>query len=483
IADEYSNNLTMNKAWYFLDKSYQHFFPHIEEPDIYSAFNSQFEGDAESSERTVSFKYLDERQYPFLHRVDTATDVLGPFFKKDSTPPNIVILLVEGLGRAFTNQGAYLGNFTPFIDSLSGHSLYWQNFLSEGGRTFAVLPSVLGSLPFGKNGFNELGDNMPKHLSLLNILHNNGYNCAFYYGGDAKFDNMGQFFHINGIQQVNDENNFPPGYQKMPLTNGFTWGYGDKELFRRYLSTNNPQPYLNVVLTVSTHNPFFINEQEHYLQKFEQRMQELQMPENIREERRNYKYQFASILFLDDAVRSFIQAYRQRPDFQNTVFIITGDHRMPEIPMTTKIDRYHVPLIIYSPRLNRTARFSAISTHFDITPSLLNWLHHDTHIAIPAAASWMGSGLDTARRFRNIHAYPLMQTKTEIADFVMGDYLLNNGTLFQISPDMDLISQNDPEKSALLQAAFSQFMNRNNLFIKNPASILPDSLLRKYAPK
>ena len=63
---------------------------------------------------------------------------------------------MEGLGRAFTNKGAYLGNFTPFIDSLAEKSLYWENFLSEGGRTFAVLPSFLGSLPFAKNGFNEL---------------------------------------------------------------------------------------------------------------------------------------------------------------------------------------------------------------------------------------------------------------------------------------------------------------------------------------
>jgi phosphoglycerol transferase MdoB-like AlkP superfamily enzyme len=483
ISDEYSNNLSMNKAWYFLDKSYQHFFPHTEEPDIYTEFNTQFEEQMSGTASTAAFKYLDGQQYPFLHSVDTGNDVLGPFFKKDSTPPNIVILLIEGLGRAFTNQGAYLGNFTPFIDSLSGHSLYWQNFLSEGGRTFAVLPSLLGSLPFGKNGFNELGINMPKHLSLLNILHNNGYDCAFYYGGDARFDNMNKYFEVNGIQKVNDEAGFPPGYQKMPVINGFTWGYGDKELFRRYMSGNNSQPRLDVVLTVSTHNPFFINEQDRYLQKFEERMQQLQMPEKIRQERRNYKYQFASILFMDDAVQSFIQAYKQRPDFKNTVFIITGDHRMPEIPMTTKIDRYHVPLLIYSPLLTRTARFASISTHFDITPSLLNWLHHYARIPIPAVASWMGAGLDTTRGFQNIHAYPLMQTKTEIADFVMGNYLLNNGSLFQIKPNMDLVSENDAEKSAQLNAAFQQFLDRNNRFIAKPVSIIPDSLLLKYAPR
>ena len=44
---------------------------------------------------------------------------------------------------------------------------------------------------------------------------------------------------------------------------------------------------------------------------------------------------------------------------------------MPEIPMKTKIDRYHVPLIIYSPLLKQPAQFESISTHFDITPSVI----------------------------------------------------------------------------------------------------------------
>jgi phosphoglycerol transferase MdoB-like AlkP superfamily enzyme len=50
-------------------------------------------------------------------------------------------------------------------------------------------------------------------------------------------------------------------------------------------------------------------------------------------------------------LRGFFDAYSKRSDFNNTIFLITGDHRMPEIPMSDKIDRYHVPLIVYSPML------------------------------------------------------------------------------------------------------------------------------------
>jgi uncharacterized sulfatase len=139
----------------------------------------------------LKVNYLDENNYPFL-RIDSTQDVLGNFFNKSPQKPNIVFLLVEGLGRAFTGKGAYLGNYTPFIDSLS-QKFVLEQFLSEGGRTFAVLPSILGSLPFGKSGFNDLGNNMPVNNSLIGIMKRAGYHTAFYYGGDSKFDNMKLF--------------------------------------------------------------------------------------------------------------------------------------------------------------------------------------------------------------------------------------------------------------------------------------------------
>lgn len=480
-GQEYSNNLSINKSAYFFKASYDHFFPQKQETDIYS---NSYSGDFTTSEadaQQYTFRYVDEKNFPFLHITDSTQDVLTPFFKTGKTPPNIVILLVEGLGRAFTNKGAYLGNFTPFVDSLSDKSLYWENFLSEGGRTFAVLPSLLASLPFAKNGFNELGANMPKHLSLLNILGKNGYNTSFYYGGDAHFDNMDLFLEKNDINKINDEKTFPAGYTKMPSVGSFTWGYGDKELFRRYFETkaNVQQPYLSVLLTVSTHSPFEINEQEYYLQRFEQRLTQLSLSEDLKNQYRKYSKQYASILFTDDALRNFFSEYSKRPDFANTVFLITGDHRMPEIPMSSKLDRYHVPLIMYSPMLSRTTKFSSISTHFDITPSLLAWLGRSYHLQTPSLVSWMGSGLDTVRQFRNIHSYPIMQTKTDIIDYVMGDYQLNNNDLFAISANMGLEQEKNEAKSNQMRAAFDKFRNRNQQFL-NTLKILPDSLLQKY---
>jgi len=482
FKSDFANNLTINKTDNFYTASYKHFFPGPNDVDIYAdSYISDY--GASAKDKIVGFKYTDPQHYPFLHS-DSIADVLSPFFKGNPTPPNIVIVIVEGLGRAFTNDGGYLGNFTPFIDSLSGKSLYWKNFLSEGGRTFAVLPSILGSLPFAKNGFLELGDGMPTHLSLLSLLKYNGYHTSFYYGGDSKFDNMQSFLQKNATDEINDEKSFPAGYVRLPAPNGTSWGYNDKELFRHYLLTRDEKataPQLSVVLTVSTHSPFAINEEDKYMQQFEQRMTQLGFNDAQKNEHRNYKLQYASILYLDDCMRGFFNAYKKRSDYNNTIFLITGDHRMPEIPMSDKIDRFHVPLIMYSPMLKRTSQMASVSTHFDISPSLLAYLHHNYKTKGPSLVSWIGQGLDTNRNFENLHNYPLMQTKNDIIDFIMGEYHLNGDNLFKLNAELGEDPVHDDDKASQLKNAFDQFKKKNNQIITGNW-IIPDSIHQHYNP-
>lgn len=479
LSSDFADNLVLNKSEYFFKSSYDHFYPEENEIDIYS---DSYSGDYDVKQmKAVSFDFVDETNYPFLHKNNTE-DVLSPFFTSSESKPNIVILLVEGLGRAFTNEGAYLGNFTPYLDSISQSGLYWKNFLSEGGRTFAVLPSLTASLPFAKNGFLELDKRMPNHLSLFNILKFNNYHTSFYYGGNASFDNMKRFLQQNQVDEINDESTFPTGSTKLPANNGFSWGYSDKALFSYFLNTRKPEvdaPQLSVVLTVATHDPFLIDEEAKYLNRFEKRMDELSIDENDKKTYRNYKLQYASILYADDAIKYFMESYKSRTDYKNTIFLITGDHRMPEIPMSNKIDRYHVPLIIYSPLIKRTATFSSVSTHFDIAPSLMAYLRNSYQLKMPSLVSWMGDGLDTTRQFQNRHNYPLMQTKTDLTDYIMGVYHLNGNSLFQMNANMGEVPLDDEARKASLKSSFNAF-KRKSIRIAEGTKILPDSIYRNY---
>lgn len=482
-GNDFDKNMAKNKADFFLAASKSHFFPELPETDIYSDAYIGDYSDIAGTTSPIIFSYPDEKNYPFLHEAATA-DVLSPFFKKTQVPPHIVIVAIEGLGRAFSNQGAYLGSFTPFLDSLSEKSLYWENCLSNGGRTFALLPSLLGSLPFGKNGFNELSP-LPPHLSLMSLLKKEGYYTSFYYGGDASFDRMKTFLQQQQVNDIFDQQTFPSNYQRLPAFNGFTWGYGDKELYQYFFTRQverNLQPSLQVLLTVTTHNPFLINNQVVYTQYLDQYLSKQNFSEEQKRNARHYSLQYSTILYADESLRYFFNEYKKQPGYDNTIFIITGDHRMPEIPMSTKIDRFHVPLIMYSPLLQRSAKFSSLSSHFDVTPSLLAYLKNNFNVRVPSLISWLGSGLDTAPNRRNIHVIPLMQTKTDMVDFVLGNYHLNGNDVYELSDQLEEkpVSENNIKQK--LQSAFQSFRQKNDRLVRS-SQLIPDSIYKTYFPQ
>lgn len=184
-------------------------------------------------------------------------------------------------------------------------------------------------------------------------------------------------------------------------------------------------------------------------------------------------------MYTDEALRFFFEMYAKLPAYSNTLFIITGDHRLPEIPMSTKIDRFHVPLIIFSPMLKRAAHIQSISSHLDITPSLLAFLKKNYPIDAPSTASWVGSGLDTDPSFRNIHKYPLKHTINNLIDYVSGMYFINQDRLFSIGKNMDLEPIQDEGKRNELIAEFNQYKSMNDRFTRE-LKLIPDSLYERY---
>jgi uncharacterized sulfatase len=407
--------------------------------------------------------------------------VLGSFFNIDTlTKPNFVFIITESLGRGYSGSGAYLGSFTPFLDSLTNYSLYWDNFLSTGGRTFAALPSMFGSLPFLQKGFMEAGNLMPTHFSFIKYLKSLGYSANFYHGGDTHFDMMDVFLKRQNIDFILSELNFGNGYKKMPpKANGFSWGYGDRELFTKSFEiiSRSPLPQINIYLTLSMHDPFLIANQNFYRKKFDDIINGNNFNPELRKTLLNYKDMLSCVLYTDDAFRMFFNKYKKRSDFNNTIFIITGDHRMPEIPITTQIDRFHVPLVIYSPMLKRFAKFSSISSHFDITPTLLAFLKNNYKMSVPVVSTFMGGGLDTNRQFRNIHNYPLMRNKNELLDYLYKEYFLSDQTLYRIDDNLNIIPSNDEVVSIKVKNEFENFKAKNNSLIRNNI-LAPDSLSR-----
>ncbi|KMQ72211.1 sulfatase-like hydrolase/transferase [Chryseobacterium koreense] len=422
---------------------------------------------------------LDEA-FPFWRKEKTP-DFLGPYFNPSESLPNLVLITVEGLGHAYSSPNGYVGNFTPFIDSLARKSLYWENNFSSSGRTFAALPTLTGSLAFGKNGFLETKEITP-HFNLFNVLKKNGFETGFYYGGNSTFDNMKAFLEYSNVDHLIDQSAFGPAYRKLPGNNGESWGYEDQAVLEKMLQIPqaNGKPYFNMAITLSTHNPFLINDSPHYEQLFEQRIRSGQISESQKKWALENKRQLVSVLNLDEALKTFFKNYKKRPDFGRSIFIVTGDHSMPEITLESKIDRYHVPLIIYSPLLKEPKHFKNVVSHFDLAPSVLAYYRENYNLVTPSSVAWVGRGLDALPNRKT--GIPLMQSKTMLADFVYGKNHLSGDQLFTLNPDLTEYATNDAAAKRNTQKYFDEFKRMNQKFYTSKM-LMPDSVTVKFFNK
>jgi len=453
-AGEYVQNLARNKTAFFLGDSLRY------------ASGASLVASATPIAAVAASTAPDNPDYPFLHR-DQTPDTLGPYFNQTSSqPPHLVFIVVEGLGRTFSGPDAARGSFTPFLDELAGQGLYWSNFLANQGRTFGVLPSVFGSLPFGEKGFAALGARMPPQAGLLNVLKRQGYALRFYAGSDADFDNERAYLQQQGVERIVDIDGFGAGYRRNPYS---SWGYDDSELMSRVLADGAVavapgQPTVTVIQTMSMHTSYRFAGQDAYRRRVEQRLDALGVAAADKTAYRAYADIYATVLFSDDALRRYFEAARKAPGYENTVFVITGDHRLPEIPMDGKIERYHVPLIVYSPLLRQPARFRAVSSHLDITPSLLAFLAHGYGLQRPAQATWTSVGLDTGSEFRSQHDIPLKHAKTILADFVSGSWFVSHEQLYRLEDGMRIVPAEDAATRQQVLDRFARYLQANRNF-------------------
>lgn len=406
--------------------------------------------------------------FPFM-KTENTPDFLGSYFSPMAVAPNVVIILVEGLGTAYSTPNGYVGNFTPFLDSLATHSLNFKNALSTSGRTFGAIPSLTGSLPFARSGFLDLQD-YPEHFNLWNVFAQNGYETGFYYGGDVNFDRMSPYLAKQGVGHIVGQANFPEGYRLLPKSSsGESWGYEDSALLSVLANEPSAGPYLRMALTLSTHNPFLIHESAAYEGRFERHVKGLNAAQQAVS--KDHKKALVTVLQLDDNLRAFMEEYKKREDYSRTIFIITGDHAMPEIPFETKIDRYRVPLLIYSPLLKSSRTFPQMVTHFDVAPSLLALLRTQAGGRTPQSVAWLGEGLQGGK------GYPLMQTKTRMVEYITPKYHWVDGENFELTPTFS--EERIAEDRGGLEGMYQNFKAKNERFLEKK-SLLPDSTLRNY---
>jgi len=475
-----TNNYLESKSFYFFTV-------------LGNAINEEFETDYSIIDKKISVekneellrefvKYYSHKSasdidYPMERPASEFPDVLSPYFKKSEKQPNIVIIIVEGLGNIYMGDKGNNVSFTPYLDSLANAGLFWKNCLSTATRTYAVVPSVIGSVPHGIKGF-QFGI-MPHHHSLFSILNQNNYSTNFYYGGDLSFDSM---FDFISAQEPDHIDNFLPNmrnYKKKEQANW--WGLYDHVLFEEsinHLKLSKKRPTANVYLTLSTHEPFSKNH-KNLATYYETKADKLYSKLNTEQQKRFLpaKDLIAVYLYIDDCIKKYINEYLKHIDSENTIFIITGDHSVKVFKNI--LSNYPTPLIIWSPLLKKTQSFPNIVSHLSVTPSLISYLQHNHNLKVPDKLAWNSLGLDTSSMFNPSEKILFLSYNRKVDEMVYNQYYFieraDNKQLYEINEELDLQAIDDKLLIEKLHSKFKLLKYVNNYVYHNDKLIKTDS--------
>lgn len=471
------NNFSINKSFYFYKRTIGYIFK--KEKQKFVTYDDKIFNDYQNTFNSNENEYL-SLEYPLMRKFINQ-DVIGKFLNEKDISPNFVFLIVEGMSDEFIHN--YKGvTLMPFMDSLSKNSLYWKNFFTLGERSFAVVPSMTGGLPYGDRGFTML-NTLPYHFSLINILKKDGYYTVFFDSQDAWFHDKDKYFKFNNIDLIFDKNSFSPKYEKLLIgTENYFWGYNDKNLFKQSLEVTDSLPRnkrLEMFFTGTMHSPFEIDDEEKYIQLLDEKLKNI-INQDTLDFLNIYKKQILSLMFTDDAIMDYLKSYKSKEDYNNTIFVITGDHPMTEIAAEDAVKKYHVPFIIYSPNLNTKKTFSGFSSHLDVYETILSYLSANFNTVVPQVSTSLGNKLDTSTQINKNRIYTFMNDNREIVDiFDKGVFLSNERSLFEVKDNFKINKIRNKKTKKRLLNELADF-NSTNLYVCDKNKLIPEEVYMDF---
>ncbi len=275
---------------------------------------------------------------------------------------NVVVLIMESMSSehigTFNRHIKGYQGFTPFLDSLMKHSLYFNGF-ANAKQSIEGLPAITASIPglmdrpfitsaFGGNSFN----------GMAGLLENKGYQTSFFHGGTNGTMDFDRFARASGFQRYFGRTE----YNNDADFDG-RWGIFDEPFLQYYAKNLNQmqEPFFSVFFSLSAHHPYTIPD----IHQGRFAKGKLQIQE--------------AIMYSDYALKRFFETVRTLDWYQNTLFVITADHTseasLPEYK--TRVGLYRIPIIFFSPSGIPGIETAITPGQVDIMPSVLSLLDYD----------------------------------------------------------------------------------------------------------
>ena len=263
-----------------------------------------------------------------------------------SYKPNIVFIVMESMALHRTDLMNNPLMPTPNLKALAMESYSFKNYYVPVEATarsmFCVMTGIADVSPVKTASRNPLIVN--QHL-IMNEF--NDYRKLYFLGGSSSWGNIRGLFsnNIQNIELMDEEN------LEGPRTD--VWGLSDLHLFRaatKNLNAITDKNFFAVIQTSSYHRPYTVPEDHGDFQFSKISEEQVKAAGFLSLDEYN------SIRFADYSLGEFIKYAKKSNWYKNTIFVVTGDHGLPDnlanflspSHKNMEIEKFHVPFIIHN---------------------------------------------------------------------------------------------------------------------------------------
>ena len=292
--------------------------------------------------------------------------------RRDTTPPaertlpikNVVVILMESFAGHSVGALGRPGNITPYFDNLAKEGLLFERFFSNGTHTHQGMFATMACFP-NLPGFEYLmqtPEGSHKLSGLPELLSARKFDDVYVYNGDFAWDNQSGFFSNQGMTTFVGRNDFVD-----PVFSDPTWGVSDQDMFNRGLEElkkrEGKEPFYALLQTLSNHTPYALP---------------TPLPVEPVTDRGSLNEHLTAMRYSDWALGQFFEKARKEPYFNETLFVVVGDHGFGNEQQISEMDlgRFNVPLLFIGPGIQEKfgPRNDTVGTQVDIVPTIMGRL-------------------------------------------------------------------------------------------------------------
>jgi phosphoglycerol transferase MdoB-like AlkP superfamily enzyme len=277
----------------------------------------------------------------------------------NSKPSNVVVIILESFAKEYIGYFNKERKYTPFLDSLMNQSLVFTDAYASGQLSMDAMPAIFASVP----------DIMSRSYILSNYCNNvlpglgtplkeSGYFTSFFHGGENGTMGIDGLVRITGIDNYYGLKEYPKERRKKDFDGD--WGIYDEPFMQFYAQelSRIKQPFFSSLFTLSSHYPYTL-------------------PSGFEDKFPKGKHKIMELVaYTDYSLQQFFDTIKNEEWYQNTLFILTADHTAQPIEeyYKTKIGKYSIPMVFYTPDGSLQGEINKVVSHVDIMPTVLDYL-------------------------------------------------------------------------------------------------------------